>query len=58
VPDANYCYGNKIERKVYESIMGEKIMGKEQRSVKNDKKQPLLTPKEKKAAKKLKKDSK
>lgn len=33
-------------------------MGKEQKSNKEDKKKPLLTPKEKKAAKKIKKESK
>ena len=31
-------------------------MGKEKKSNKENKKQPLLTPKEKKAAKKIKKD--
>lgn len=33
-------------------------MGKEQKSNKADKKQPIMTPKEKKAAKKSKKESK
>lgn len=33
-------------------------MGKEQKSNKADKKQPLMTPKEKKAAKKTKKETK
>ena len=34
------------------------IMGKEQKTQKNVKKQPAMTPKEKKAAKKIKKDAK
>jgi hypothetical protein len=33
-------------------------MGKEQKSVKAEKKKPVMTPKEKKAAKKSKKESK
>lgn len=33
-------------------------MGKEQKTQKNVKKQPAMTPKEKKAAKKIKKDTK
>jgi hypothetical protein len=36
----------------------EKTMSKEQKSNKEDKKKPALSPKEKKAAKKSKKDSK
>lgn len=33
-------------------------MGKEQKTQKNEKKKPAMTPKEKKAAKKIKKDAK
>jgi hypothetical protein len=39
-------------------LFGASIMSKEQKSNKEDKKKPLLSPKEKKAAKKSKKDSK
>ncbi|MDO8891474.1 MAG: hypothetical protein Q7V00_06485 [Sulfurimicrobium sp.] len=38
--------------------LGARIMGKEQKSVKAEKKKPVMTPKEKKAAKKSKKESK
>jgi hypothetical protein len=39
-------------------LFGVSIMSKEQKSNKEDKKKPALSPKEKKAAKKSKKDSK
>ena len=40
------------------TIIWNKIMSKEQRSNREDKKKPALNPKEKKAAKKAKKESK
>jgi len=40
------------------SVIWNKIMSKEQKSNKEDKKKPVLSPKEKKAAKKSKKESK
>ncbi len=39
-------------------LVGENAMSKEQKSNKEDKKKPALSPKEKKAVKKSKKDSK
>jgi hypothetical protein len=39
-------------------ILGENTMSKEQKSNKEDKKKPAMSPKEKKAVKKSKKDSK
>jgi hypothetical protein len=39
-------------------LFGACIMSKEQKSNREDKKKPVLSPKEKKAAKKTKKDSK
>jgi hypothetical protein len=46
-----------ILRKTHQ-LFGATIMSKEQKSNKEDKKKPALNPKEKKAAKKSKKDSK
>jgi len=40
------------------NISGDKTMSREQKSNKENKKKPAMTPKEKKAAKKARKDSK
>jgi hypothetical protein len=43
--------------KIIHQLSGAKIMTKERSSPREDKKKPVMTPKEKKAAKKLKKES-
>ena len=43
--------------KITDSSAGAKIMGKEHKNIKEDKKKPAMSPKEKKAAKKAKKAS-
>ncbi|MGZ8947555.1 MAG: hypothetical protein ACXW1W_19285 [Methylococcaceae bacterium] len=48
---------NEFSEKTHQSV-GVNAMSKEQKSNKEDKKKPALSPKEKKAAKKSKKDSK
>lgn len=44
--------------KISHQLLGVKNMGKEQKHSKENKKKPAMTPKEKKAAKKAKKESK
>lgn len=47
-----------VDLTIHHQILGTKNMSKEQRSNKESKKKPIMTQKEKKAAKKSKKESK
>jgi hypothetical protein len=51
------CHSNAFSEKPHQ-LFGASIMSKEQKSNKEDKKKPALSPKEKKAVKKSKKDAK
>jgi hypothetical protein len=54
---AYLCHLHEFSEKPYQ-LFGASAMSKEQKSNKEDKKKPALSPKEKKAVKKSKKDSK